>query len=115
MCGMPLNEFWNEEPNLLWTYRSCFMERMERDVQHEQDMINFQAWLTGFYVQQAVASCFSKTAKYPKKPIESVVSKGNKGKGQNISRGEQLAKKIKENLKKGKTMLEMEGGKKAEK
>ena len=33
-------------------------------------MNNFQAWLTGRYVAEAVASVLSKKAKYPKEPYE---------------------------------------------
>jgi len=33
-------------------------------------MNNFQAWLTGRYVAEAVASVLSRKAKYPKEPYE---------------------------------------------
>ena len=32
-------------------------------------MLDVAAYYQGLYVQQAVASCFSKSAKYPKKPL----------------------------------------------
>lgn len=34
-------------------------------------MVNYEAWLNGLYIRQAVASIFSKNGKYPDKPIES--------------------------------------------
>lgn len=44
-------------------------------------MNNFQAWLTGRYVAEAVASVLSKKAKYPKEPYE-LHKKGDRAKGE---------------------------------
>lgn len=33
-------------------------------------MVNYEAWLNGLYIRQAVASIFSKNGKYPEQPIE---------------------------------------------
>ncbi len=63
---MPLQEFWNDDPDLLWAYRNSYMQKMEQ----ERDMINYKAWLQGFYNYQAIGSAFSKNGKYPSKPIE---------------------------------------------
>lgn len=63
---MPLDEFWNNDPDLLWAYRNSYMQKMEQ----ERDMINYKAWLEGFYNYNAIASAFSKNAKYFDKPIE---------------------------------------------
>ena len=63
---MPLQEFWNDDPDLLWTYRNSYMQKMEQ----ERDIINYKAWLQGFYNYNAIASAFSKNAKYFDKPIE---------------------------------------------
>lgn len=63
---MPLQEFWNDDPDLLWAYRNSYMQKMEQ----ERDMINYKAWLEGFYNYNAIASAFSKNAKYFDKPIE---------------------------------------------
>lgn len=35
-------------------------------------MLDISAYYHGMYVQQAIASCFSKKAKYPKKPLSLV-------------------------------------------
>lgn len=44
---------------------------MFEDKLHEsRDMANFQAYMTGYYTQLAIASCFSKTAKYPSEPVD---------------------------------------------
>lgn len=63
---MPLQEFWNDDPDLLWAYRNSYMQKIEQ----ERDMINYKAWLQGFYNYNAIASAFSKNAKYFDKPIE---------------------------------------------
>lgn len=67
---MPLQEFWNDDPDLLWTYRNLYMQKMEQDIEIEKQMINYKAWLQGFYNYNAIASAFSKNAKYFDKPIE---------------------------------------------
>ena len=67
---MPLQEFWNDDPDLLWTYRNLYMQKMEQDLEIEKQMINYKAWLQGFYNYNAIASAFSKNAKYFDKPIE---------------------------------------------
>ena len=41
-----------------------YEEKYKRDV----DRMDQDAWLSGLYVSRAIASCFSKNAKYPKKP-----------------------------------------------
>ncbi len=33
-------------------------------------MINFQAYMTGIYVQRAIASCFDKNSVYPTEPLD---------------------------------------------
>lgn len=68
---MPLNEFWNEEPNLFWAYRFYFYQRLKR--QNEYD--NEKAWLQGAYICEAVSvalnNAFSKKhLDYPKEPYD---------------------------------------------
>ena len=55
---MPLQEFWYEDPNLLWIYRTCFVKEEIRKAELESDLINYQSWLTGMYVFNAIASAF---------------------------------------------------------
>ncbi len=67
---MPLQEFWNDDPDLLWTYRNLYMQKIEDDIKLEKEMINYKCWLQGFYNYNAIASAFSKNAKYFDKPME---------------------------------------------
>mgnify|MGYP006990122385 CR=1 FL=1 len=45
---MPLQEFWNDDPDLLWTYRTLYIEKNKQEVEMQKEIINFQAWLQGF-------------------------------------------------------------------
>lgn len=67
---MPLQEFWNDDPDLLWTYRNLYIQKIEQDIELQKQMINYQSWLQGLYNYNAIASAFSKNAKYFEKPIE---------------------------------------------
>lgn len=67
---MPLQEFWNDDPDLLWTYRNLYMQKMEQDIELEKQMINFKAWLQGFYNNRAVISALNGKVKYYEQPIE---------------------------------------------
>lgn len=66
--GMPTTEFWNEDPDLLWAYRSSYMSKLEA----EGEKINYVAWLNGLYVYEGVSVALSylgkSHAKYPEKP-----------------------------------------------
>ena len=50
---MSTNEFWNEEPKLLWAYRKMYMDKMK--IQNE--ISNYNAWLNGLYVFDAMSKC----------------------------------------------------------
>lgn len=66
---MPLQEFWNDNPDLLWVYRSSYLERIEREAKMQKEIINYQAWLQGVYNLRAIASVFG-NARYYEKPID---------------------------------------------
>ena len=50
---MSTNEFWNEEPKLLWAYRKVYADKIK--IQNE--MNNYNAWLNGLYVFDAMSKC----------------------------------------------------------
>lgn len=92
---MPLQEFWYENPDLLWVYRTSFINREKA----RGDEIDYQAWLIGCYVKHAIASCFSGgKAKYPTRPLSNTSSTHDKGKflqekiKAQLSRGQQILK-----------------------
>ena len=56
---MPLQEFWNDDPDLLWVYRNVYMEKEKQKLDLEKEEINFQAWLQGLYNFNAIAGALS--------------------------------------------------------
>lgn len=59
--GMSREEFWDDDVELINDYIKAENIR--------QVKINNQLWLQGAYFQMAIASCFSKSSKYPKQPL----------------------------------------------
>ena len=57
--------FWELNPKYMYIYQDAYIKEKEEQVK----MLDVAAYYQGLYVQQAVASCFSKRAKYPKKPL----------------------------------------------
>lgn len=96
---MPLQEFWNDDPDLLWAYRKSYMEKE----QSKQEMINFQSWLQGYYIRIAIASVFNEKAQYLTQPIE-LNAKAKTEKEKKL----EIAQKIKSNMEKGKKILEQQ-------
>ena len=90
---MPLQEFWYENPDLLWVYRTSFINREKA----RGEEIEYQAWLIGCYTRYAIASYFNSKAKYPTHPLTST-NKKDKGKSLQVkikaqlSRGQQILK-----------------------
>lgn len=89
---MPLQEFWYENPDLLWVYRTSFLAKEEQRTKE----IEYQAWLIGVYTQHAIASYFGgKKNKYPSRPFGLEAKEKRKS----------LEYKIKAQLHKGQTIL----------
>ena len=95
---MPLQEFWYENPDLLWIYRTSFIKKREEEIEYQHECINYQAWLTGVYVLQAIGSWSSKKTKYPDKPYGINENKASNSKAR-------LEAKIKRQLSKGQEIL----------
>lgn len=64
-CGLPAEQFYRLNPKLLKRWQPYFNEAM---LQSEKDLSK-AGWVNGYYVRSAVASSFSKKAKYPEEPI----------------------------------------------
>lgn len=63
---VPYEVFWHLNPRKLKPYEKAY----EMEMESRQNAMNLEAWLNGLYNQNAVASVFSKNAKYPKKPFD---------------------------------------------
>jgi len=87
---MPLQEFWNEDPDLLWVYRNSYMQKMELDI----ETTKYKAWLYGLYNYIAIGKAFSKDSRYPTSPNGLEENKLS------------LADKIKQSANKAKVLIE---------
>lgn len=70
MFGMSSKEFWEEDPQLYWAYRTFYLRKIENDYK-QQDNI---CWLEGNYNYIAVATALNnafskKKTKYIEKPL----------------------------------------------
>lgn len=96
---MPLQEFWNDNPDLLWAYRKSYVLKEEL----KQETISFQSWLQGYYNRIAIISVLDKNIKYLTKPIN--LNKSNKSEKEEKL---EIAQRIKNNMKKSKEILEQQ-------
>ena len=70
MFGMSSKEFWEDDPQLYWSYRTFYLKKL----QAETDMMNYKGWSYGSYnflaVSMALNNAFSKNKlEYPKQPF----------------------------------------------
>ena len=96
---MPLQEFWYENPDLLWVYRTSFINKRKEEVEFQHECINYQAWLIGVYVQQAIGSAFNKKIHYPSQPFDVNGGKASK---------KDLEQRIRQQLNRGKNLIKKE-------
>lgn len=94
---MPVQEFWNEEPDLLWVYRNFYVKKLKQNIKLQKEMINYQTWLQGLYNSYAIGSVFSKNTKYLETPIDLDAKPKTK---------QEIAQKIKERTKQGQMILQ---------
>ncbi|MGN1301587.1 MAG: hypothetical protein ACI4U9_03585 [Clostridia bacterium] len=105
---MSTQEFWDEEPDLLWIYRKVYMDKLK--IQNELD--NQQAWRIGLYVYEAISVVVHNVFKKEGQPRQSYSEKpynfSRKPKTQEEIIEEEIRKNeelIKENLNRGKNIL----------
>lgn len=106
--GMSTQEFWHEDPDLLWTYRKVYMDKLK--IKNELD--NQQAWRIGLYVYEAVAivmhNSFRKEGQVAQNYTEKPYEFNQKPKTQKELMEEEIRKNeelIRENLTRGKNIL----------
>lgn len=100
---MPLQEFWYDDPDLLWAYRNVYIEKEKQKLETQREIINFQSWLQGLYNFNAIAGALSKNPKYLENPIELNINPKTER-----ERKLEVAQKIKERMKKSKAILDMQ-------
>ena len=109
---MSTQEFWYEEPELLWTYRKVYMDKLK--IQNELE--NQQAWRIGLYVYEAMSvviyNAFRKEGQPTQKYCEQPYEFNNTNKTQEQLMEEEIEKNealIRENLSRGKQILNEQG------
>lgn len=62
---MTKDEFFHSTPKEVYAYINAYKEKMEYELKNT----NYQSWLTGSYVLQAINCAFSKNGSYPENPL----------------------------------------------
>lgn len=70
MFGMSSKEFWEDDPQLYWAYRTFYLQKIKNDAETS----NYEAWLKGSYTCVAVSVALNnafakKKVSYPDKPL----------------------------------------------
>lgn len=47
MFGMSSEEFWEEDPQLYWAYRTFYLKKLENEQKQKQEEIKYSCWLNG--------------------------------------------------------------------
>ena len=73
MFGMTEKEFWEDDPQLYWSYQTFYLKKKKDEI----EQFNDNAWLQGIYVlsalKQSLNDAFSKSVAkniYPEKPLD---------------------------------------------
>lgn len=66
LMHIPYETFWKLNPTRMKPIERAY----ELEQEGQQKRLNLAAWISGLYVQRAVASVLSKGARYPAKPID---------------------------------------------
>lgn len=70
MFGMSSEEFWEQDPQLYWAYRTFYLKKKEQEQRENIEYMKYTAWLNGqltyIGVSTALSNSFSKTkTEYP--------------------------------------------------
>lgn len=70
MFGMSSEEFWEQDPQLYWAYRTFYLKKKEQEQKENTEYMKYTAWLNGqltyMGVSLALNNAFSKSKKdYP--------------------------------------------------
>lgn len=73
MFGMTEKEFWEDDPQLYWSYQTFYLKKKEMEIEEH----NYNAWLEGIYalsaLNQSLSNSFGKRKNnkiYPEKPFD---------------------------------------------
>lgn len=67
MFGMSSKEFWEEDPQLYWAFRTFYLKQKEFEQKEKTEYLKYESWLKGnmTYMAQSIAlsNAFSKSHK----------------------------------------------------
>lgn len=67
MFGMSSEEFWEQDPQLYWAFRTFYLKQKELERQEKVETMKYESWLNGqltyIGVSTALNNAFSKTKK----------------------------------------------------
>lgn len=71
MFGMPSKDFWEEDPQLYWAYRTFYLKKIEVEQKQQTEFMKYNVWLNGNanYMATSISlnNAFSKSKReYPK-------------------------------------------------
>lgn len=47
MFGMSSEDFWENDPQLYWAYRTFYFKKIEQENQQKKDYLKYETWLKG--------------------------------------------------------------------
>lgn len=68
--GLDLDLFWRLNPRRMEPFLRMYENKRTEELREKREFNNQLAYLTGRYVQAAIASCLSKGCEYPKQPYD---------------------------------------------
>lgn len=64
MFGMSSEEFWEQDPQLYWAFRTFYLKKLEVEQKNNLERLKYESWLNGFttYIAQSISlgNAFSK-------------------------------------------------------
>lgn len=66
--GISCDTFWHMTPKAVQQFQIGYNKQRQRQIEEAAEMADYQSWLAGAYVTNAIAACFSKHGKYPERP-----------------------------------------------
>ena len=68
--GMRKREYFHSTPNDVDIFITEMSEKLKMDIERENELMDYRAWLHGLYVQKAIGSALNgKKSPYPKQPF----------------------------------------------
>ena len=50
MFGMSSEQFWDDDPQLYWAYRTFYLKKIEQEQKEKLEFAKYDAWLKGYTI-----------------------------------------------------------------